>query len=243
MIRKLPFAERPRERCLQFGPEVLSLRELLAILIGSGPKGLGCLGVAKSVLERMGEEEIALKEIDYKNIPPLTHIKGLGRAGMSRLLAAFEIARRVGDLRSHRKQSRRKSKDRGRLHFLRQQALRKVPKEFRASRREWIGFIPLFIESGMGNLVVVERGVRSTVNFDPKDLFFQIFSLRADAFFLVHAHPSGDSRPSLEDWELTEQVKKIGRSLNTPLVDHLIVSRQSVSWLEEEMSRKSKKLF
>ena len=49
VIREWPAAERPRERLLEVGPAALSVRELLAILIGSGLAGRTAVDVAESV--------------------------------------------------------------------------------------------------------------------------------------------------------------------------------------------------
>src|SRR6476620_10690599 len=54
MIRNLPYLERPRERCLDSGPSCLSLRECIAVILCSGPPGIGSLGIASRILERPG---------------------------------------------------------------------------------------------------------------------------------------------------------------------------------------------
>src|SRR5256885_1430953 len=104
MISAQPQAERPRERCLRVGAQNLSLRECLALLIGSGPPGKGCLGLAADILQLAGaDSEVEQEEIFFRGLESiaaaqLLPLKGLGVAGRARLLAAFELARRYSNL-------------------------------------------------------------------------------------------------------------------------------------------------
>ena len=41
---------------------------------------------------------------------------------------------------------------------------------------------------------------------------------------MVHNHPSGDHRPSVEDIEATRKLEMIGRSLNVEIIDHIVVT-------------------
>ena len=49
-IKDLPEDQRPREKLLKFGPEALSDKELLAILIGHGLKGKSAIDMAEELL-------------------------------------------------------------------------------------------------------------------------------------------------------------------------------------------------
>ena len=55
-IKDLPEEQRPREKLLKFGPETLSDKELLAILIGHGLRGKSALDMAAELL------------VEYKNL-------------------------------------------------------------------------------------------------------------------------------------------------------------------------------
>lgn len=45
----------------------------------------------------------------------------------------------------------------------------------------------------------------------------------ASAIIIAHNHPSGDTRPSLQDLDVTERVARAGRLLGITLLDHLIL--------------------
>jgi DNA repair protein RadC len=55
----------------------------------------------------------------------------------------------------------------------------------------------------------------------------------ASAFVLVHNHPSGDPTPSAEDIAFTAKVARAARIVSTPLLDHVIVTRNGRSSMLE----------
>ncbi|MFN3490269.1 MAG: RadC family protein, partial [Emticicia sp.] len=66
-------------------------------------------------------------------------------------------------------------------------------------------------------------GVSGTVA-DPKMIFKAAIEHLASAIILVHNHPSGNLTPSQADKDLTKKVKEAGRTLDIPVLDHLIFS-------------------
>lgn len=237
-IHDIPLDERPRERCLRYGADCLSLRELIAIVLGSGPRGKGCYGLADDLIGRVGTNEILAKpekieEIFFKHLKdegelPLSDLKGLGEASKARLLAVFEFARRYHSLAKTRTKGVRGLKSNG--SKIRAIAESKVTSRLKASHREWLGLIPIYRPDRLGEFCIVEWGVRSHINFEARRLFSKLFALKADAFILIHNHPSGDCRASNEDHELTLKLQALARQLHTPLMDHCIVTRNEAFW-------------
>ena len=90
-IKDLPVNERPREKLLQRGPEILSDAELLAILIGKGIKDKSAIDLAYEVIKKYE----SFKGLAGRTIEELKEIKGLGEAKILNIAAAFEIARRI----------------------------------------------------------------------------------------------------------------------------------------------------
>ncbi len=238
-IKELSADERPRERSLRHGAECLSTRELLAVIIGSGPRAKGCLGLAEDLFKRGIlpskvdlEDEQFFASLDTDGSLLLTDIKGLGLATKARLLALFEFSKRFARYRE--------SKTRGRLRYsptkLKRQAQKRLSESLRSSAKEWIGFVPIYSSNRVGDFCVIEFGTRFHVNFDPKNLFSKLFTLNAVAFFLMHNHPSGALEPSAADHLLTQQIQILGKQLNTYLIDHCVVSSKGFSWVSEEIS-------
>lgn len=238
MIRLYDTRERPRERCLTQGGHCLSLRECLAILLGTGPQGKGCMGVAADCLESLGheagspEEESALfTALESANLGLFENIDGLGEAGRARIVASFEIARRYLRFRDRNLRIRSKKFEQFRMKGLPERALNRVNAEFRSEIREWLGFVPLYSSGDLGALCIVERGVRTHVNTDPLELFARILVLRPAGFFLFHNHPSGDLTPSFQDMEFTRKIEKLSQSLGIRMMGHGIVTSLGERWI------------
>lgn len=233
-ILNLPAAERPRERCLKHGAHTLSLRELLGVLIGSGTKATPCLELAEQILQRIGaglaqndSETAFFLALEGLGLTALSDHKGLGPSNQARILAAFEIGRRYATYREVQKSPRRWVRD-----HLERSALNAIPDELRREAREWLGFVPVLRSGRVGDLCLVERGVRTHVNVDPAELFARVLALRPAAIFLFHNHPSGDLTPSSQDHDLTERVANLCRELGMRLMGHGIVSMAGEAWIK-----------
>ena len=238
MIRTLPTSERPRERCLKQGARVLSLRECLAVVIGSGTASQDCLSLASSILDRPGpglaepEQEkaffLALEGGLGAPDSQLSGIKGIGSAHRARLLATFEIGRRYENYRNLARfkdpglQVRQEAPER---------ALDAIPLDLRNEPREWFGFVPIHRSGAIGEFCLVERGLRTHIHIDPIELFARVLALRPVALFLFHNHPSGELTPSNPDIHLTREVKKLCEGLGIRLLGHGIVSRMEERWI------------
>lgn len=51
--------------------------------------------------------------------------------------------------------------------------------------------------------------------------------LNASCFFVSHNHPSGTCLPSREDDNVTKKLKDAGKLMDMPLLDHIIIARDS----------------
>jgi len=90
-IKDLPEDQRPREKLLKFGPESLSDKELLAILIGYGFKGKSALDIAEEMLVEYKD----LRGLAGKRLDEFMKIKGIKEAKIIKIAVAFEIAKRI----------------------------------------------------------------------------------------------------------------------------------------------------
>lgn len=90
-IKDLPEEQRPREKMLKNGGEILSDTELLAILIGTGTKDKSALDLANEIIGKYG----SFRGLAGRDIEELKQIKGLKEAKILNIAAAFEMARRI----------------------------------------------------------------------------------------------------------------------------------------------------
>jgi len=76
-------------------------------------------------------------------------------------------------------------------------------------------------------LVKLYRGNASSAIVRPAEVFREAVRLGATSIAIAHNHPGGDPRPSTEDLEITRVVVAAGKILDIPLLDHLVIGRQS----------------
>lgn len=68
-------------------------------------------------------------------------------------------------------------------------------------------------------------GDSNQCKLDIKRFILKTASTQASHYFLAHNHPSGNPNPSLTDFEFTKWLVSLSKSLETELVDYIIVSR------------------
>lgn len=206
---------RPRERLLMDGPQALSDVELLALIIGSGPRGSTALEVGEKLLVLVSNNLDSLGRIPTE---AYMEIAGVGAAKAVQLSAALELGRRRQRSFQRPESSAfiRASSDVHRRFVLRLTDLQH--EEF------WIILLRRSNEI-IAELMISRGGLTGTVA-DPKIIFGKALAFRAAAIVAVHNHPSGNIQPSHSDKTLTNNLREAGVILDCPLLDHIIVSRE-----------------
>ena len=77
------------------------------------------------------------------------------------------------------------------------------------------------------NVELVSTGSTSNVIIRPMEVLSIPLQKRATGVILVHNHPSGRLEPSDEDKELTDCLIQACRLMNTPVLDHVIITENS----------------
>lgn len=210
-IRDWPESERPRERLFQHGPDVLTDTELLAILLISGsPKnGLTAMDCARMLLTRYSN----LRNIAKISSTELFGIPGIGPGKASRILSAFEMAKRTAA----------QKKERGMVFSNSQDVFEAYSMRLRDEKQEI--FTVMMLDS-KNRFLREERISLGTLNHSivhPREVFKSAIRESAASVILVHNHPSGDSSPSGEDIRLTDRLVAGGKLLGIQVLDHLII--------------------
>jgi DNA repair protein RadC len=71
---------------------------------------------------------------------------------------------------------------------------------------------------------LVSLGTLSQSIVEPMDIFAWALHKQVAMLILVHNHPSSELMPTKEDLELTDQMIQVGRIVQIPVVDHLIIT-------------------
>ncbi len=93
---------------------------------------------------------------------------------------------------------------------------------------EWL--LALFVDSEMNLLAVdtIGRGTVSAIRAKFGRILCRGHALGAAAFILVHNHPSGDPRPSLDDIRFTRRLASAAADFEMPLLNHLIIAKNEM---------------
>lgn len=104
-----------------------------------------------------------------------------------------------------------------------------------AGKNEGLFVLPIDLENRtLSEPILVSLGEPTTTSVQPSEVFAAALKLDAKSIILAHNHPSGNSTPSVQDRQLTEAMKKLGKAIGVDVLDHLIIGNRE-SHLTESM--------
>ena len=218
-IKEIALEQRPRERLRRDGADKLSDAELLALLIQYGSKGESAVDLSNRLILTF-----ELDKLNSLSLQELMKIKGIGLAKASKLVAAFELSKRVSSGKICEKIVKNPSDIAS--HYM--EKLKDLKKEH---------FIAVFLDSKNKVIKdeVISIGTLNSSLVHPREVFKEAIKHSANSIILVHNHPSGDPEPSAEDEQITEKLFEAGELLNIKVLDHVIVGKDKF-WSFKERS-------
>ena len=217
-ISDWPAQERPREKLLLKGSEVLSDAELLAIFLRTGTRDFSAVDLARLLLDDFG----GLKPLLETGQEEFCQRHGMGPAKYAQLQAVLEMAKRHlfenikrGDVLCSPNETRR--------YLLAQ--LQSYPQEvfaclFLDNRNRVIAFEKLFFGTIDGASVYPREVVRMALKHN------------AAAVIFAHNHPSGVAEPSRADEQITKRLKAALDLVDIRVLDHMVIGDEVVSFAE-----------
>jgi DNA repair protein RadC len=220
MIRDFPLSERPRERMLKEGTEVLSNQELLAIILRSGTKSESVLQLAHRLIRHFE----GLRMLKDATINELKTIKGIGDAKAVEILASLELGRRISRLQLEERYTVRSPEDGARF----------VMDDMRFLSQEHFVCIYLNTKNQVMHRQTIFIGSLNASIVHPREVYKEALRRSAASIICFHNHPSGDPAPSHEDIEVTKRLVESGKILGIELLDHIIIGDQRFVSLKEK---------
>ncbi|OUC11984.1 MAG: hypothetical protein B0A82_25135 [Alkalinema sp. CACIAM 70d] len=228
-ITDMPATERPRERLMAHGSQVLATAELLAILLGTGqgPGKLSAVGLGHLILQELSQhQQDPLSILRQVNIQELTQIHGVGPAKATTILAAIELGKRVYQSRPPEKT----------LIDDPAVAAAALSHQLMWQSQEHFAVLLLDVKNRLLGTQVVTIGTATETLAHPREIFREVIKQGATRLIIAHNHPSGSLEPSAEDISLTRQLLKAAQILSIPLLDHLILGNGDFVSLREQTS-------
>ncbi|WP_298546404.1 DNA repair protein RadC [uncultured Parabacteroides sp.] len=211
-IKEWAEEDRPREKMLLKGIASLSDAELLAILIGSGNSRETAVQLSQRILYSVNNNLNALGKLSVKEL--MSKFKGIGQVKAIIINAALELGKRRGDSDPVQRPAIRSSQDAYRLfHPL----LCDLPHE-----ELWIALTnrsSLVIEK-----VKISQGGTSETSADLRIILKAAINALAAGIIVCHNHPSGNTRPSRQDDQLTQRLRDAARLVEIQLLDHIVLA-------------------
>lgn len=210
-IDKWAEADRPREKMMRLGAAALSDAELLAILIGSGTVEQTAVALMQEVCASSGN---SLSALGKWNLNDFLAFKGLGEAKSLKIMAALELGKR---------RSRERPPERARVV-----CSRDIYELFHASLCDqpveefWL--LLLNQAAKVIDRVRISRGGIDQTAVDVRLILREALLHNATQIAVVHNHPSGNTRPSNNDKQLTQDIRKAAEVMHIHLLDHVIVT-------------------
>ncbi len=95
-------------------------------------------------------------------------------------------------------------------------------------------FACLFLDSSHRILAFKElfRGSINRATVHPREVVKESLQLNAAAIIFAHNHPSGESRPSSQDIELTRVLQDILKVIDVRVLDHLVIGEDIYSFAD-----------
>src|SRR5438132_5800508 len=190
-VRELPSNERPRERLEHFGPQALSLAELLAIILRTGSRGDNALEMANKLLAKYG----GLPGLVHADFRELCAQHGMGEAKSAQVKAALEIGRRMGTLHVDARYKITTPADAANLVML----------DLAYLDTEQMRILLLDAKGQLVDKVSLYQGTANSSVLRASEVFRPAIIRNCPGLILCHNHPSGDPAPSPEDITSTTQ--------------------------------------
>ena len=203
---------RPYEKCLTYGPGVLTDEELLAVIIRCGTKDEDSVSLSKRVLSFRESDNGILNIIDL-SIKDLLKIKGIGKVKAIQIKCIGELSRRISQ-KSHSIANTFVNASKVASYCMESMRHLKYEK-----------FLAIMLDSAchyLGELEVSKGTVNSSIA-SPREIFIEALKIEAVNIILVHNHPSGDTTPSKEDINTTNVMIEAGNLIGIHIIDHVII--------------------
>ena len=207
-IKDLPKVDRPRERLLEKGADALSKTDLLAILLGSGIKGINVQALAKTIITKFNQDFLNI------TIEDLLTIKGIGQAKALQVYSTIALIKRFYEEQNNND-----------LIINNVQNVLTLAFDIRNKKKEHLICLHLDSRNALIKKETLSIGLLDKSLIHPREIFSSALENRAANIILVHNHPSGDPTPSRQDKQIAKNINEAGQIMGIALLDFVIIAK------------------
>jgi len=218
LIEDFPQQLRPREKLLQRGAASLSDAELLAVILRNGRRDCSAVELAQLLLNQFG----GLQNILHADWADLQQVVGIGMAKYAQLAVIAVIAERAME------------------NCIAMEPLLDNPAsvmnylatKLRHKQHEVFACILLDVRLNLLHYEELFRGSLSGTSVYPREVVKLVLKMNASAIIFAHNHPSGNTKPSNADKQITERLQQALGLIDVTVIDHIIVGEDTYSMAE-----------
>lgn len=220
-IKELSYFDRPYEKLENYGAEILSDSELLAIILKTGTKEKTVLQISQELMSKDKNNE-GVVFLSQFSIEELMKIEGIGRVKAIQLKAISELAIRSSSKKPLLK-DKIKTPEQLSLLFM---------SELRYKKQEILKTAILDSQNRIIKSITNSIGGLNSNAIEMRELLLEPIKSSAAKIALVHNHPSGDCTPSRSDILFTNKVNEACKIFGIELIDHIIIGNGEFSSLK-----------
>ena len=184
----------------------MSEAELIALVLG----GNAALQAAYEIVRDCGRVDYLTRYDAHE----LARVSGVGLVSACRLLAAVELGRRV---------TRPREMDIGQRVLSPGDAANLLMPDMMGLAQEELKVVLLDTRNRVLGVKTIYKGSLNTSVVRMAEIIRPAIVAGAAAMIVAHNHPSGDPSPSPEDIRTTRELVQIGKLVDVPVLDHLII--------------------
>ena len=231
-LKDLPETERPYEKLELYGEKNLSNAELLAIIIKTGTKNETAINLAQKILKlNQNPKEDELNFLKQLTIEEFMQIKGIGKVKAIQLKAICELAIRMSKPSNYKKAKIKTPEDMAKI----------VYEELKDEKKEIIKLVMLDNKNQIIKMMDIAMGGNNFANFSIPEVLGETLKARAPKMILIHNHPSGNSKPSKKDIEITAKLYQATTTIGIELLDHIVIGNMEYTSIMSEIANQLEK--
>ncbi len=211
-MKELPVMERPYEKVLSGGVEVLSDAELLAVILRTGTKNMNSVDMARQIL-KLHPVHKNLTALYHLSLKQLTAVDGMGQVKAIQLQCVAELSKRIARCCSEEGLSLTNPSSIADYYM----------EQLCHLGREELHVMYFDTKHRLLCEVKLAQGTVRNADATPREILIE--GLKCEAVFMVviHNHPSGVPAPSEADIRFTREIYEAGQIVGILLSDHIII--------------------
>lgn len=214
-IADLDNDDKPREKALNYGIDHLTNTELIAIILGTGLKGMSAIDLSREILKGCDNRLARLSQLSIHEL--CSKFKGIGKAKAISLMAAIELGARCVNALPMEEENPQIKTSRDIYSIMKGKVERKGYEEF------WVMFLNQ--ANRVQSIECVSKGGLASTVVDVKMILKMAIDKLSMSIAIIHNHPSGNLSPSMQDDSLTRKIQESAKLMDLRLLDHVIISK------------------